>query len=263
MSLGDRLGLAGVVLAFFAIAAPYLWPDKKWIGWLSLWCAIVLVGLWGWLEIGSEIPRLRDKYPGGSALVIFVIGGCLALAIWQMLPKERAYLFVEAFAPPMDPYPENTSVGCIAWHSFYFDVRLDLTAGPGEVENVDFTVKLDTSIAAIGQISQFAGIEAFPAQNFPQAWLSGTDLSGAPVSIPITPIAGAAQIAPAYRVHCSGILANSTVHLVIASVAVNPAMPGNMPKQLFAPRRPPKQIQVEGTYWCSGKKYPLQLHKDF
>jgi hypothetical protein len=36
MSLGDRLGWAGLIMAFLGIALAFLWPDKKWIGWLCL-----------------------------------------------------------------------------------------------------------------------------------------------------------------------------------------------------------------------------------
>jgi hypothetical protein len=35
MSLGDRLGMAGLIVGLFGIAAFYLWPTKKWVGWIS------------------------------------------------------------------------------------------------------------------------------------------------------------------------------------------------------------------------------------
>src|SRR5271170_3177035 len=85
MSWADRMGLVGLFLAFFAIAAPYLWPDKKWIGWVSLCCAVALVITWGWLEVGAELPRLRLQYPVRSTIVVFIIGGCLAVALWILV----------------------------------------------------------------------------------------------------------------------------------------------------------------------------------
>ena len=85
MSFGDRFGMAGVILALFALASQYLWPDKKWIGWLSLSCAVALLVSWGWLEFGSELPRLRSRYSVISAVVVFIVGGCLALGAWRLV----------------------------------------------------------------------------------------------------------------------------------------------------------------------------------
>lgn len=91
MSLGDRLGWVGVILALIAIAAPYLWPDKRWIGWVSLCFAVMLVVTWGWLEFGAELPRLHSRYPIKSGIVVFVVGGCLALALWTLVtPRHEA-----------------------------------------------------------------------------------------------------------------------------------------------------------------------------
>ena len=84
MSFGDRFGMAGVILALFALASQYLWPDKKWIGWLSFSCAVALLIGWGWLELGNELPRLRSRYPVISSVVAFIIGGCLAVALWRL-----------------------------------------------------------------------------------------------------------------------------------------------------------------------------------
>lgn len=64
MSLADRLGLGGLVVALFAIAAPYLWPDKKWIGWLSFGFAGILV--LGWCVL--EVRQMLD----GSSMSLYV-----------------------------------------------------------------------------------------------------------------------------------------------------------------------------------------------
>jgi hypothetical protein len=73
MSFGDRVGLVGIISTLVALAASYLWPDKRLIGWISLSAAIGLLFTWGWLEIGTELPRLRSQYPITSAVVVFII----------------------------------------------------------------------------------------------------------------------------------------------------------------------------------------------
>ncbi len=276
MSFGDRLGLAGVVLAFFAIAAPYLWPDKKWIGWVSLSCAIVLMFLWGWRELGAELPKLRTRYPTVSTAGVFVVGGCLAVALWRLViptvadqsqstdEKMASSVVLNAALGPSDPYPENMPFAGIIWHGFYRDVRLDIVNGPADVRDVDFLVQLDTSIAGIGQVTQFPNIMFFPAKDSPQLWVSGANLDGTPVSMPVVPVPGAMQTAPVYRVHCNSLLANTSVHLTIASVVLNQAISGKMPDKLFGERRSPKQIRAKGTYsTADGKNYPLELSYTF
>jgi hypothetical protein len=50
MSFDRRIGLAGLIMAVFAIAAPYLWPNNKWIGWLFFLGMIALGITWFCLE---------------------------------------------------------------------------------------------------------------------------------------------------------------------------------------------------------------------
>jgi hypothetical protein len=88
MELGNRLGLAGIILGFFAIAAPYLWPEKKWIGWLSLSLACVLLGMWGWLEFKSIFGTWYREYPIKSTAVAFLCGGIIASSLWLLLNKK-------------------------------------------------------------------------------------------------------------------------------------------------------------------------------
>jgi hypothetical protein len=85
MSFGDRIGLAGFVLALISLAATILWPDKKWIGWFSLSCAVALLVVWGWVEFGASIPKLRDQYPILSIVGIFIIGGCISVSLWMLV----------------------------------------------------------------------------------------------------------------------------------------------------------------------------------
>src|SRR5882762_4180523 len=53
MSWGSRLGLAGLIVALGGIAAFYLWPDRKWIGWFCLIFAVLLVLAWMYLELSA------------------------------------------------------------------------------------------------------------------------------------------------------------------------------------------------------------------
>jgi len=165
-------------------------------------------------------------------------------------PELRAAPLVDlgAYLQPDEPYPAGMPLAGIVWRQEYVDVRLDIANGAIAIQNLDFLIRLDTSIAGIGQLSQFPGVTAFPANAPPERWLRGTDLEGNPVSVPITPIPGTMNTAPIYRVHCSEIFANTVVHLVVASAALNPLQNGQLPKQLFALRRAPMLIQIKGGY---------------
>lgn len=51
--------------------------------------AVSLLIIWGWIELGKELPRLQSVHPVKSAIFVFVIGGCLALAVWMLLPISK------------------------------------------------------------------------------------------------------------------------------------------------------------------------------
>ncbi len=63
MSFGDRLGLAGLIVALLAIAAFYLWPDKKWIGWPCLALAVILSLAWVGFEFQEQLGRFYGAVP--------------------------------------------------------------------------------------------------------------------------------------------------------------------------------------------------------
>ncbi len=88
MSLGDRLGLAGAILTLFALAATILWPDKRWIGWLSLSCAVGLLLMWVGLEVGADLSKFRVRYPALFPALVFIVGGCLAVSLLRLLPTK-------------------------------------------------------------------------------------------------------------------------------------------------------------------------------
>ena len=109
MTLGDRMGMLGVILALVALAVTVLWPDKKWIGWLSLAATVILLIVWGLLEIGRDLPSLRVQYPILSTVVVFVVGGCLLAVLWKLavptavptstVPAKKPSLLFVAGAP--------------------------------------------------------------------------------------------------------------------------------------------------------------------
>jgi hypothetical protein len=175
----------------------------------------------------------------------------------QTQPEPSVTLL--AYLQPEEPYSEGTMLAGIIWQKNYVDTRLDIANGVA-IKNLDFIVGLDTSIAGVGQLSQFPGITAFPVGSLPPAWLTGTDLKGNPVSIPMTPIPGTMSMAPVYRVHCSEVFANTVVHLVIASIAINSVQNGQLPQQLFAPRRLPKLIKIKGSYETQTPGAVVQNH---
>ena len=144
------------------------------------------------------------------------------------------------------------------------DVRLNISIGSLAVRNLDFEVTLDTSIAGIGQISQFAGVTSFPyGGEMPAISLEGKDNKGAAVTVPLVPTQGLAQIAPRYRVHCDALYSNTVLHLIIASIALNQATQGRLPERLFAPKRTPRVINLKGTFEANSRPFPIEFEKRF
>lgn len=175
------------------------------------------------------------------------------------------HLTFSAYLQPLDEsYMEGTLLGGIVWEKRYFDTRLDVSNGAIAVKNLNFLIELDTSIAGVGQVSQFPGFIAFPSKTTPAAWLEGLDSKGNPVSVPIAPTLGMANTAQVYRVHCSDVFSDTVIHLVIASIAMNHPQNGRLPQQLFAERRPPGMIRIEGTYETEdGRTHPVQFSHEF
>jgi hypothetical protein len=82
MSLGDRLGIAGLTSAFIGIGIAILWPTVRWIGWIAIFAAIGLVICWGVLEL---------KRPKEVPSFVFVFGAPLGdnnSPVWIMMLKH-------------------------------------------------------------------------------------------------------------------------------------------------------------------------------
>jgi hypothetical protein len=95
MSLGDRLGSAGLIVALFGIAAMYLWPDKKWIGWLCLVVAALLCVYWLRIELNSTrvfFTATRTWLRAYKLIVIIAcgtLGGAIGLAFGVAAGRGR------------------------------------------------------------------------------------------------------------------------------------------------------------------------------
>jgi len=163
-------------------------------------------------------------------------------------------VITHAYLGPTDaPYPKGTILGGISWEERYTDVRLDIANGPVPIRNLDLTIGLDTHIEAIGQLSGLPNVTLLPFTSAPGIWLGGTDAKGNRVNYPLTLAVSGPAGSPQYRIHCSDIFRDSTLQLVIAAVVVNaPSPKGELPNQLFGPKRAPQLIQIKGTYETSG-----------
>lgn len=89
MSFDQRVGIAGLIVGLFAIAAAILWPDRKWIGWLALAACIALLVWWGWLEFAQKILATQRHNPIAVGAFVFVAGGCIAVALWLLMGGTR------------------------------------------------------------------------------------------------------------------------------------------------------------------------------
>jgi hypothetical protein len=267
--------VGGAIAAAFSFLALDDFKLAKLFFLLAAADAIGGIVMWG---AKTELP------PWGRSLLIFAMIGSIGVLADQALryvdkkqktklsqsasPEVQPSVTLTAYLQPKEPYPDGTFVGGISWLSHYVDVRLDVVNGPIQIKDLDFSVQFDTDIAGAGQISQFQGVTIFPDKEPPATWLEGFDSSGQPTSVPVVSAPGKMRNAAIYRMHCQEVLANTVVHFVIASVAFNrPMVGGQMPKQLFAPRRAPKEIRVKGQYAVqvgqSTKWYPLEFSYNF
>lgn len=217
-----------------------------------------------WGPLYSQLQRSRVKWPMLSTGIAAITGAVIFGIVWWFFFQrssglsppvldEKPTLEFSAYIQPSDsPYPDGLIIGGIPWKMQYVDVRLDISIGPRDIQNLDLLIGLDTSIANVGQISQFPGITAFPATEMPPVWLEGANEKGDSIAIPVTPSPGMARIYTVYRVRGSSLFSNTALRLVIASVSLNPpTAAGGIPQQLFAPRRAPRTIKIEGSFQTS------------
>ena len=102
MSLGDRLGFAGLLVAVIGVGLVYLWPDKRWIGWVCVGIAALLATSWGTLELKQKLGDSSASLWLSIALG-GIFGALAAALIWQSAkPQEQK-------SPPIaqTPKPEE------------------------------------------------------------------------------------------------------------------------------------------------------------
>lgn len=60
MELGDRLGIVGLILALVGLAVTILWPTKRWIGYVSLTGAGILLLWWVGIELHEHFRKVQS-----------------------------------------------------------------------------------------------------------------------------------------------------------------------------------------------------------
>jgi hypothetical protein len=82
LSFADRLGLAALIVTLLSIAAVYLLPEKKWIGWLGLIAAVILILAWLRFEFQAALFNFAENFPVRSSLAVGLCFGALAGFAW-------------------------------------------------------------------------------------------------------------------------------------------------------------------------------------
>lgn len=83
MSIGDHLGWWGLIVGVIGIGTTILWPTQKWIGWLCIGVAALLIISWGALAIRSNPVSSQ----GQSGPNIPLIGPLFAIRITSLVYK--------------------------------------------------------------------------------------------------------------------------------------------------------------------------------
>jgi hypothetical protein len=213
--------LAGLIVALLSIAAFYLWPDKKWIGWLCLGTAIVL-GL-SWLRIEFQKPLLHfsKNYPVLSTLLVGICAGALAGLAWFIWMTKGPNLHVDdklglfATASNAD-YPIGTAVGGIKWSNRFTDLRVTInTPSFGDYRNIDLVLVPDEPVAAIGQVTNLPDVVFAPAVDIKPSGLGPEFLEGKTgkrTAIPLVLIATDGG----YRMRCKELPRTTRLEIVMA-----------------------------------------------
>jgi len=220
------------------------------LGHLLMFLAAVV----GTLIICTEIiPSRPPRHKVISTLIL-----CLLLGVGDAAIVKSKYSGVEVPQPiqpepqvtvtgyvgSLAPYAEGTKFAGITWHPNEVDVRADIATGSTDIENLDFTIQMDTEIVGIGQATKIPGCTMFPAGAVVAMGATILDSkTRKPVAIPLS---REMALAPTYRVQCPSVFANTVISFSIASVAVNPGPP-KAGKQVW-PWQTPKSLSIKGTY---------------
>jgi hypothetical protein len=198
LSFGDQLAVVGLFLALLGTAIAILWSTKRWLGWVFLIAAILVLLGWGWINGWNLtwIMNLSRQHLIVSTLIVAVAGGLVCGFLWVRLVnlarkpstsvKSTTDLAVRSYLAASAPYRDGLKLGEVPWRHAYIDVRLDCSSGPNDLLDVDTEVSLDTRIGKIGQITEFPGVTFFPPDSeITPLSLEGTDANGKQIAVPI------------------------------------------------------------------------------
>ncbi len=106
MSVGDRLGIAGLIVGFLAIALMYLAPDRKGIGWIALAAAVVLIAGWFYFEAKNPLLRAFHTAPVMTTLAVGIAGGVVVALLFAAIAKNAPLITVPPSEKASEALPE-------------------------------------------------------------------------------------------------------------------------------------------------------------
>jgi hypothetical protein len=170
---------------------------------------------------------------------------------------------VAAFIGPGN-YGDGDVFG-IRWHNdFFSEIRLKITNDSNiDVVTLNLYMRTDEDLCGIANLSTLTGVETqiLSGSNITPLSLGATN--GKNLPLPETPLNGEKG-----RVSCSRLPKHEHISLLVAAAVLNQAVWINnratMPNKMFAPKRPPKFIYINGTYETApldgGNRFPVDVH---
>ncbi|MGA2716909.1 MAG: hypothetical protein ABSG41_27800 [Bryobacteraceae bacterium] len=256
MSIGDRAGIAGLIMAFIGIALPLLFPDKKWIGWVCFGVGALLGIAWLVFELKNALGGTR------ASLVLTICGGALIGAItsgiiWSSIPHSSAItparpvvaLVLNALYVGIRNMPERAGVP--TWNDKpwdeddYADVRLTITNALNlPLQNLDLDISVTegdpkAGIAGIAQLTNVTGVEfRKPPFQVPEPALRLKGDDGKSYNLPILGLSFLEEhrIVSDYRMFCPRLGQKDIIRLILATIHVGDH------------NRPPERLKITGTY---------------
>jgi hypothetical protein len=209
MSFGDNLAVLGVILALLALAAPYLWPNQKWIGWAAIIFAAVSIAGWAFLAFGSLLGVVAAE------LILFVVAGVM---LWLLSKsKGNGTPVLEATASNAD-YPPGARPGNIQWSPRFTDLRFIIRNPTGaDLEDIDLVLLPDAAIASTDQITQLADVSCSPLSD--DVTLNMQFVDGKTANRTIVPLVMIAST-QGYRVQCKKLPRKQRLELLLVAVAI-------------------------------------------
>lgn len=245
-------GGALAVGAGIAIMVTDLWPSLYWYG-----VVLFYVGTASLARHIATDDAIFANHPSVRKCAALI--GLLAIFyLWSAkVVFVRASIGEEAVANIGD-YPQGQNVSGIQWEDHFEDLRLHLTNN-SDYDFRDMDISLTSDLWVMGGIEEdnvCSHIRLFQENSnkvkIGDAWLGGTDSSGKPMTIPLgKPIDVTAPTG--LRVICDTFPRHSTISLVIVLIAFNPGRNGVLEPSLFASKRLPNWISLEGDYRALGR----------